>query len=53
MKSYSSLPIAAEPNAGLPELVGGKVRFNLPPEDFAEGASKIVNNGALVQALKH
>ncbi|MEI3479669.1 MAG: homocysteine S-methyltransferase family protein [Bilophila sp.] len=32
----SSVPVLAEPNAGLPELVDGKTVFRLPPEPFAE-----------------
>ena len=30
----SSVPVLAEPNAGLPELVDGKTVFRLPPEPF-------------------
>jgi 5-methyltetrahydrofolate--homocysteine methyltransferase len=30
------IPVLAEPNAGLPELVNGKTVFRLPPETFAE-----------------
>ncbi len=33
--AYSSLPIFAEPNAGLPELIGNETVFRLPPEPFA------------------
>jgi 5-methyltetrahydrofolate--homocysteine methyltransferase len=32
----SRIPVLAEPNAGLPELVNGKTVFRLPPEAFAE-----------------
>lgn len=45
MKTQTELPLAAEPNAGLPELIAGKVQFNLSPEDFAQGVLKIVNEG--------
>ncbi|MCL1986150.1 MAG: homocysteine S-methyltransferase family protein, partial [Betaproteobacteria bacterium] len=30
------IPVLAEPNAGLPELMNGKTVFRLPPEAFAE-----------------
>lgn len=36
MRNACSLPIFAEPNAGLPELVGGETVFRLAPEPFAE-----------------
>ncbi len=34
--AYSRVPVLAEPNAGLPELHGGKTVFRLTPEAFAE-----------------
>ena len=37
--------IFAEPNAGKPELVDGRVVYNVSPEDFAEAAKKIHSAG--------
>lgn len=42
----SSVPVLAEPNAGLPELVDGKTVFRLPPEPFAEKTAAFVGMGA-------
>jgi 5-methyltetrahydrofolate--homocysteine methyltransferase len=46
MRRFTNKPIIAEPNAGLPELVGGKAVFSLPPEDFARGVLKCIEAGA-------
>jgi len=46
MRGVTDLPLIAEPNAGLPELVGGRAVFRLPPEEFAEGAMRCVEAGA-------
>lgn len=40
------MPVLAEPNAGLPELVDGKTVFRLPPEPFAEKTAAFVGMGA-------
>ena len=42
----SSVPVLAEPNAGLPELVDGKTVFRLPPGPFAEKTAAFVGMGA-------
>ncbi|MBI2844349.1 MAG: homocysteine S-methyltransferase family protein [Armatimonadetes bacterium] len=46
MKQIAAVPLIAQPNAGLPELIDGKVRFNLAPEKFAFGALRCVESGA-------
>jgi 5-methyltetrahydrofolate--homocysteine methyltransferase len=46
MKSAAGLPIAAEPNAGKPELIDGETVFNMGPEEFAEGVKACIENGA-------
>jgi 5-methyltetrahydrofolate--homocysteine methyltransferase len=46
MRPLTGLPIAAEPNAGKPELTGGEVLFRLTPEEFADGALRCVEAGA-------
>jgi len=40
--------ICAEPNAGRPELVEGKVVYKVPPEDFARMAEIIYSAGASI-----
>ncbi|MBN2178201.1 MAG: homocysteine S-methyltransferase family protein [Deltaproteobacteria bacterium] len=47
MKPYSTVPLVAKPNAGIPELVGNTAVFTMKPLEFAffgrEFASKGVN----------
>ncbi len=40
--------ILAEPNAGLPELVGERAVYKVSPEDFAEAAEKIYSAGVTI-----
>ena len=42
----SSLPIIANPNAGLPTILDGKATYTLKAEDFATYAVKLAQNGA-------
>ncbi len=44
----SNLPVFAEPNAGLPELINNETVFRLPAEPFAELTYKIAQKGALM-----
>ena len=46
MRRLTSLPLIAQPNAGLPELVDGRARFSLSAEGFAAGAAKCIQAGA-------
>jgi len=46
MRSLTDLPLIAEPNAGVPELVHGRAVFRLPPEEFVDGAMRCVEAGA-------
>jgi len=46
MRALTALPLAAEPNAGKPELTAGRVLFRLGPEEFADGVAKCVEAGA-------
>ena len=42
----SSLPVLAQPNAGLPELAaGGTTLYRLPPEPFADGLAAFAQKG--------
>ncbi len=42
------LPVWVKPNAGLPQLVGGKSVFPMPPEEFAELGVSLAQAGAKV-----
>jgi len=46
MRVVSDMPIAAQPNAGKPELSAGEVSFKLTPDEFAEGVIKCREAGA-------
>jgi 5-methyltetrahydrofolate--homocysteine methyltransferase len=42
------LPLLAQPNAGLPKLVGKETVFQLPPDQFADHSAKLARAGAAV-----
>jgi len=44
--AVTHLPVIAQPNAGLPALVGGQTRFSLSPEDFAAQMMELLAMGA-------
>jgi len=44
----TAVPVLAQSNAGLPELVGNKTVFRLTPEKFAERSVKLVEAGAAI-----
>lgn len=46
MHEATSLPILAQPNAGIPKLVGDKTVFEMPLDEFAKGISECVQKGA-------
>ncbi len=46
LKSATPLPILAQPNAGLPALVGNRTVFKMAPAAFADGIAKCLNAGA-------
>ena len=41
-----SIPIAINPNAGLPVVIDGVTQFNVGPEEFAQKARLLVEEGA-------
>ena len=43
--SVSPVPVMAEPNAGLPELVGNETVFRLAPRGFSDAAASIAHSG--------
>lgn len=48
LRATTDRPLAAQPNAGKPELSGGKVIYKLTPDEFAEGAAKCAEAGAII-----
>ena len=44
----ASVPVLLKPNAGLPEIVDGKTKFNVTPEEFAEDVTKLIKKGLRV-----
>lgn len=48
LAKISSIPIMAQPNAGLPQIVDGKTVYNVTPELFAEECYEIASLGASV-----
>ena len=44
----ASVPVILKPNAGLPEIVDGKTKFNVTPEEFAEDVTKLIKKGLRV-----
>ncbi len=48
LAQISSIPIMAQPNAGLPQIENGKTVYNVSPEQFADECEKIAKIGASV-----
>jgi 5-methyltetrahydrofolate--homocysteine methyltransferase len=48
LRSATSLPVLAQPNAGRPNLIGDKTVFEMTPEAFAAGVSKCADAGASI-----
>ena len=46
LKSATTLPILAQPNAGKPKLIDDKTIFEMAPEQFAVDMAKCINAGA-------
>ena len=46
LKSATSLPVLAQPNAGKPNLVDGRTVFDMAPQPFAEGIAECLQAGA-------
>lgn len=45
LRKWTSLPIAVQPNAGLPVSVNGKTVFNVEPAEFAQDMKEIAKLG--------
>jgi len=48
LRKVTSLPLVAQPNAGIPKLDGEKTIFEMTPEHFAEGVQKCIDAGATI-----
>jgi 5-methyltetrahydrofolate--homocysteine methyltransferase len=48
LRAATGRPIAAQPNAGKPQLVDGKTVFDMGPAAFAEGVAECVRAGAQI-----
>ncbi len=48
LRAATDLPIAAQPNAGRPQLIGDKTVFDMEPSPFAEGVAQCVRAGARI-----
>jgi 5-methyltetrahydrofolate--homocysteine methyltransferase len=46
LRSATSLPVLAQPNAGRPVLIDGKAVFEMGPEAFADGVAECLRAGA-------
>lgn len=48
LAKYASIPIMAQPNAGLPQIVDGKTVYDVNPEEFGKECERIAAIGASV-----
>jgi len=48
LKSATSLPVLAQPNAGRPKLVDNETVFDMGPEAFAQGITECLHAGASI-----
>lgn len=48
LAEISSIPIMAQPNAGLPQIENGKTVYNVSPEEFGEQCAKMARFGVSV-----
>ncbi len=48
LRKATSLPLAAQPNAGIPKLVDDKTIFEMTPEPFAKGVKECIEAGAKI-----
>ena len=46
MRAATSLPLWFKPNAGLPEVIKGEIRYHVTPEQFASHVPALVEAGA-------
>jgi len=48
IERFSSIPVIAKPNAGIPKLIGNKTIFDLSPQEFGNQMMDILNRKATI-----
>jgi 5-methyltetrahydrofolate--homocysteine methyltransferase len=48
LSQYAEVPLIAKPNAGMPQMVGGKTVYNCTPEEFAELVPEFADAGVAI-----
>ena len=48
MLEYSRVPVAVQPNAGLPTIENGESVYKVTPEDFARSCEKMIDKGVQI-----
>lgn len=48
MIPFSKVPVAVQPNAGLPSIENGETVYKITPEDFARHCAEFAKEGALI-----
>ncbi|MBQ8227916.1 MAG: homocysteine S-methyltransferase family protein [Clostridia bacterium] len=48
MLEYSKVPVAVQPNAGLPTIENGETVYKVTPEDFANSCEKMIDKGVQI-----
>jgi len=46
LRRATALPVWIKPNAGMPEMAGGRITYRTTPEEFASGARELQKAGA-------
>ncbi len=47
-KEATALPLILQPNAGIPKLVDSETRYDMQPEEYAEGVVECIKHGASI-----
>lgn len=48
LREFSRVPLIVKPNAGMPEIQGGKTVYNCPPEQFVELVPEFLASGVAI-----
>lgn len=48
LREFSRVPLIVKPNAGMPEIQGGKTVYNCPPEQFVELIPEFLASGVAI-----
>ncbi len=47
-RQATALPLIIQPNAGKPKLIGSETTYDMEPEEYAQGVTKCIENGASI-----